>query len=106
MASRISDLTHARAHARAVAPAPAPPVRAHVAALRFALPHASEGSLCVLDAQDHVVRTLLSPTLPAGELHATWDGLDDTGRVSPRGTYRLRLDVDGRTVTTRLVELR
>ena len=106
MASRPSDWTFARPLAvpgggtRATATTGPP-----VATLRFALPHAASGSVVVVNLDGLVVRTLLAPTLPAGELHAEWDGRDELGDRAPRGLYCMRLEVEGRLLTSRRVEI-
>ena len=47
----------------------------------------------IVDEDDDHVRTLAAPVaLAAGrEYHYSWDGTDDSGRLQPRASYRLRL---------------
>ncbi len=50
----------------------------------------------VLDANDRVVRTLLSgESQPAGQGFVTWDGRDDSGRRVEDGLYRLQITAEG-----------
>ena len=76
-----------------------------VTALRFALPHAAPGAVRVTNEQGISVRTLLAPTLPAGEVCAQWDGLDDLGVRVPRGNYALRVEVEARVIASRVVTI-
>jgi hypothetical protein len=49
-------------------------------------------SVVVVDSDDHVVRTLLTPTrVGAGRQRFGWDGRDDSGQVVPAGTYKPRI---------------
>lgn len=62
--------------------------------------------LRVYDAAGRLVRTLLDGYLLPGPVHATWDGLDASGRQAGNGLYFARLDAAGRSVTTKLVRIR
>ena len=106
MASRSSDLMLSRALPSGASPRAAHPPAPPVATLRFALPDTAKGSVVVVNAAGLVVRTLLSPVVPAGEVLVTWNGLDELGERSPRGAYCMRLEVEGRLLTSRRVELR
>lgn len=106
MASRSSDMMLTRAlPSGGVARAGTPPAPT-VATLRFALPDTARGSVVVVDAGGLVVRTLLSPVVPAGEVLVAWNGLDELGERAPRGSYCMRLEVEGRLLTSRRVEIR
>ncbi len=106
MASRPSEWTYARPltvqrGGSRTAVTGGPPV----ATLRFALPHPASGSVVVVNPDGLVVRTLVAPTLPAGELLAEWDGRDEGGARVPRGLYCMRLEIEGRLLTSRRVEI-
>jgi len=60
----------------------------------------------ITDVRGRVVRTLVDGFRSAGTTHeARWDGVDDSGRRMPSGTYLSRLKVDGRDVQSRLLTL-
>ncbi len=74
--------------------------------LRFALPAASEAMVSVLDLDGRVVRVLRREVLAAGEHLCAWDGRDERGQRLPPGEYRIQLDSQGRTLTSRVVSIR
>lgn len=106
MSTRYSDIRSPRAHGPRGAVAHPAHGDASVAALSFALPRPAMTSVSVHDGRGVIVRTLVESSLPAGEVRVCWDGLDDRGSRAPRGTYCLRVDLDGRTLTSRVVEVR
>ncbi len=106
MASRSSDMMFTRALPSGPAARSGTPPASPVATLRFALPDSARGSVVVVDAGGMVVRTLLSPVVPAGEVLVAWNGLDELGERAPRGPYCMRLEVEGRLLTSRRVEIR
>ena len=71
--------------------------------LRFALPAAGAVELEVFDLQGKRVRSLARGTFAAGEHAATWDGRDDGGRLTPGGTYFVRLRAGGAEHVRKLV---
>lgn len=82
---------------------PAPP--ATVTMLRFALPRTAPSTLLVVDAEGHMMRTLYSGVLAAGEHACGWDGLDDGHTPAPPGEYTLLLEVEDRLIAARLVTI-
>ncbi len=76
------------------------------AILRFALPVSSEACVSVLALDGRVVRVLRQDVLAAGEHLCAWDGRDDRGQRVPPGDYTLQLETSGRTLTSRVVEMR
>jgi len=74
--------------------------------IRFLAPGARSASLDVFDVRGRHVRRLLEADPGAGFSVAVWDGADDLGRLVPAGVYLVRLEVDGRSRTTRAVRLR
>jgi flagellar hook assembly protein FlgD len=77
-----------------------------VTRLSFALPRAAHTSIRVHDANSRIVRTLQDGTLEPGEHVCIWDGLDDQGNKMSAGDYTLRIEVDTRPLTSRIVTLR
>lgn len=75
------------------------------AAIRWALPSASDVSLSVYDAAGRRVRDLLRGRLDAGPHSMTWDGRDDRGRALGAGIYWLRLQAGGREVKASVTRL-
>jgi hypothetical protein len=61
------------------------------------------GDLRILDVEGRLVRCLRVADLHAGTGHATWDGVDDDGRVAPSGVYLARMDGTAATARTLLV---
>jgi hypothetical protein len=98
-----------------VPPAPVPaaltPVRASpnparaTFTLRFALPRASRVGLAIFDLNGRRVRELAAGPLLAGQHEITWDRRADDGRSADAGLYLARLEVDGRSSTTKLIAL-
>ena len=59
--------------------------------VRFALPHAGNASVTVLDVAGRAIRTLASGWLPAGEHFTSWDLRDQGGMQVRGGVYFVRL---------------
>ena len=76
---------------------------AFVAALRFALPRATQADVHVLDLAGNRIRTLACGELGAGEHECAWDGLDESGARCRTGHYVLRLETEGSLLTSRIV---
>ena len=75
--------------------------------LRFDLPRAASVRLAVHDLQGRRVRDLISDVGYAAGRHTIgWNGDDDDGRHLPPGVYLERLEVEGRSVSRRVVLLR
>ena len=77
-----------------------------VTRLSFALPRAAHTAIRVHDADGRIVRTLQDGTLEPGEHACCWEGLDDRGAKLSAGDYTLRVEVDARPLTSRIVTLR
>jgi ligand-binding sensor domain-containing protein len=73
-------------------------------ALRYAVPQEGSIALDIFDAQGRRVQSLVRGTKSRGEYAATWNGLDDRGRIVPRGIYFGRLRSAGGDATIRLVK--
>lgn len=71
--------------------------------LSFSLVKGGAAVVDVLDLQGHVVRTLLSGTVAAGEQSVVWDGRDDAGHAVASGTYLARLRAEGQVATHKMV---
>jgi hypothetical protein len=71
--------------------------------LRFRLGRAGTARLRVYDASGRVVRTLTETALRAGEHSIRWDGRDASGRGVSAGVYLARLEVDGRTLSRKML---
>jgi FlgD Ig-like domain len=60
----------------------------------------------ILDVRGRVVRTLVDGYRAGGQRHSvTWDGLDQSGRQVPSGTYMSRLKVVGTEPQAKLLTL-
>ncbi|MBW6513532.1 MAG: right-handed parallel beta-helix repeat-containing protein [Candidatus Syntrophosphaera sp.] len=71
----------------------------------FSLDRESRIDLSIYNLKGQKVRTVFSGMARSGEHSADWDGLDDNGRPVERGVYLYRLNIQGRSVTRRLVKL-
>lgn len=72
----------------------------------FALPAATHTRLQVHDIQGRLVRILVNERREAGIHRVAWDGNDSQGRPAANGVYFLRLDVEGRSLTSKAVKTR
>jgi Copper type II ascorbate-dependent monooxygenase, C-terminal domain len=70
--------------------------------LDYYLPQGGTMALEVLDLQGRVLRQVWDGKLPAGQYHATWDGLDQNRRPLPAGLYFARLHFGNESVTVRM----
>ncbi len=59
--------------------------------IEFSLPTTSETVLAVYDIQGSLVRELARGTFTAGSHNVVWDGLDQSQRALPSGTYLYRV---------------
>jgi len=91
---------------------PAPPPRVlpnpfgSATAIRFTLAEASPVRVEVFDFQGRRVRTLAAGGVrPAGTYDVSWDGRDAQGRRTGAGVYFVRVDLGGRSWTTRAVKM-
>jgi uncharacterized repeat protein (TIGR02543 family) len=71
----------------------------------FVLPREARVRLGILDLQGREIAVLADGALPAGRHTATWDGRTERGSA-PAGLYFVRLSVEGRALSQRLVRLR
>ena len=80
-----------------VSPMPMVKIQAHPnpfnpqTVVNFVNPRAGDVSLVVYDIQGHLVRTLLSESLDAGEHSRVWDGRTDDGHRAASGVYFARM---------------
>jgi len=65
----------------------------------YALARPGEARLTVHDARGRHVATLVDGPQTVGTHEAIWDGRDATGKAMPSGTYYLRLETVGSTLT-------
>ena len=72
----------------------------------FALPSATHARLQVHDVQGRMVRVLVNEQRDAGVHRVAWDGNDSHGRPAANGVYFLRLDAQGRSLTSKAVKTR
>jgi hypothetical protein len=72
----------------------------------WAMPHASDVTLEVLDLQGRRVATLVHGMEPAGAHESSWDGHADDGTLVPPAMYVLRLRAGGALRARRLVLVR
>jgi hypothetical protein len=76
-----------------------------VTRIAFTLPRAGRVDLRVFDVGGREVAALASGALPAGGHAFTWDGRAGSGAVAPSGMYFIRLALDDRAVTGRVVRI-
>ncbi|UCF05103.1 MAG: T9SS type A sorting domain-containing protein [bacterium] len=62
--------------------------------------------LDVFDVAGRRVTTVLRDFLPPGQYSVTWNGTDAVGRMLMSGVYFMRLTVEGRSLTRKMVLLR
>jgi hypothetical protein len=74
--------------------------------VRFALRREARVKLDVYDASGRRVRRLVSGLQPAGQHAITWDLREEHGVALPAGLYFARLDVEGHSLTQKLVTLK
>jgi subtilisin family serine protease len=74
--------------------------------LHFNLPADSHVDLRIYDVAGHLVRSLVSGSMPAGANRVNWNGTDDSGRAVASGTYFARLVVNGEVETKSLTLVR
>src|SRR5262245_817398 len=72
---------------------------------RFALSHGAQVRLAIFDAAGRQVRELVSGLRPEGEQTVAWDRRDDQGHAVHGGFYFARLEMDGNTLTRKVVTL-
>jgi hypothetical protein len=68
----------------------------------FTLAASERVRIAIYDVRGSLVKELVNQTLPAGEHHATWNGIDDRGRPSASGIYFVRM-IAGRYESVRKV---
>lgn len=83
--------------------APAPNPARGAVALTFYLPSPAQVTLAAYDAAGRRIRVLVDGKLPTGVHSSSWNGLDDRGRRVPAGVYFYKLNVDGKTISSRRV---
>ncbi len=74
--------------------------------IRYLIPEAGKGSLCIYNLRGELVRTLRSGHFQAGEGVAVWDGRTDSGRQAGSGVYLYRLQVNGLSDTRQMLLLK
>jgi flagellar hook assembly protein FlgD len=62
--------------------------------------------LAIYDVSGRLVRQLVRGSLPTGETAVRWDGRRHDGRLAASGTYLVRLNVSGHTLSGKVVMLR
>ena len=72
-------------------------------AVKFVNPRAGAVSLVVYDIQGHLVRTLVSESLEAGEFSRVWDGRADDGQRAASGVYFARMVAGDDVATTKVM---
>ena len=72
--------------------------------IRYELPHPGRVTLRIHDLSGRLVRELLRSEAHAVGSHTVqWDGRDSAGRNVASGTYFCRLEIDGATLTDKMV---
>ncbi len=68
--------------------------------IQFRLSQAARVQIEIRDVSGRAVRQFDDVHASPGQYGVEWDGLDDSGRALPAGTYFFRMAVNGRVVTT------
>ncbi len=71
--------------------------------VKFTNPRSGLVTLGVYDIQGHLVRTLVQENRTAGEHHAVWDGLTNSGGRASSGVYFARMIAGDQHATTKLM---
>ncbi|MGH7494760.1 MAG: FlgD immunoglobulin-like domain containing protein [bacterium] len=71
--------------------------------IEYEISKSTNVSLAVYDIVGRRVRTLVSTRQNAGHHRVTWDGTNDGGRIVANGVYVYRLQVDGTTLSRKLL---
>ena len=74
--------------------------------ISFYTPEAGRVRLRIFDAAGRRVKTLLDASLNAGEHLEIWDGRDNRGASVASGIYFYELDVDGRQLSRKMLQIR
>ena len=72
----------------------------------FALASSERVRIAIYDVRGTLVKRLVDETMPAGEHHATWNGIDDAGRPTASGIYFVRMIAGGYEQTRKIVMLK
>jgi subtilisin-like proprotein convertase family protein len=87
---------------RGAAPNPFNPVTT----LSYGVPRDAEVRLSVYNVAGRLVRTLVDGPVEAGYHRVVWDGRDDRGVPTSSGVYFCRMESEGFTGTTKMVQLK
>jgi len=68
--------------------------------------HAGPVRLGIYNAAGRLVKTLVEGGVERGRHSVPWDGTDNSGRATSTGVYFVRLDVDGRQMTRKVILVR
>jgi hypothetical protein len=71
--------------------------------INFELAEAGPVELAIYDVRGRLVRVMDSSSRSVGRYQATWDGLDDSGRAVPTGTYFCRLSTTQGSQTKKMM---
>ncbi|MBM4129529.1 T9SS type A sorting domain-containing protein [bacterium] len=74
--------------------------------ISFTVAREGRGSLRVYNLRGELVRTLHEGTIAAGEQSARWDGRTEAGVAAGSGAYIYRLEVDGQSLSRRMLLLK
>lgn len=74
--------------------------------IRFELEQPGRARLRIFDAAGRLVRELADEMVTAGSHTRVWDGSDDQGRDVASGIYFYELDVEGRRLSSKLVQVK
>ena len=74
--------------------------------IRFEVEQPGRARLRIFDAAGRLVRTVSDGQVPAGSHTRVWDGRDEQGHDVASGIYFYELDVDGRRLSSKLVQVR
>jgi hypothetical protein len=77
----------------------------HQTAIAFTLASSCQARLDIYDIQGRLVSTLLNEIRGAGPYGQTWNGRDHSGHRVAGGTYFVRLEAGGETMTRKVVFL-
>jgi hypothetical protein len=82
---------------------PYPNPSSGIQTLDYYIPRSGFVKIEILDLQGRSLRHIWKGKQQPGQYHAKWDGRIESGEMASKGIYLVRLTVDEKTYTTRLV---
>ncbi len=74
--------------------------------INYSIPNDGKVEVTIYDLAGKRVNTLISTHLPEGNYTTPWYGTDSTNRILPSGTYFCVVNIEGKTVSKKMVLLK